>query len=101
MGFINDSEVFARDAFSFWEPLDEKFISVIVKLARRQEFTFTFASFFWNKYLFAYLDYEDVKNLSVPEIFRLSDEAMSDNVVSVPPEFSDLALPFSQLIQIQ
>jgi len=55
-------EVFRRDTYAFWEPLDKKFIALILKLARAEHVSL---SFFWSGSLFGYLDY-------APELERLS-----------------------------
>ncbi len=49
------SEVFRRDTYSFWEPLDKKFIALILKLARTEHVSLV--SFFWSGMLFGYLEY--------------------------------------------
>ena len=49
------ADIFARDAFSFWAPLDREFLEAMVKLSRYLELEFM--SPFWMQYLFAYLDY--------------------------------------------
>ncbi|MFH0738865.1 MAG: hypothetical protein V2A59_03290 [Candidatus Omnitrophota bacterium] len=41
----NSAELFSRDAFAFWEPLDEKFLKVITALTRINRFDFF--SLFW------------------------------------------------------
>ena len=47
--------VFRRDVYSFWAPLDEQFISAMVKLADLLKADFL--CFFWSPYLFSYLGY--------------------------------------------
>lgn len=56
------SDVYRRDAFSFWEPLDKKFIALVLKLARTEHVSLV--SFFWSGIFFGYLDY-------TPELERL------------------------------
>lgn len=48
-------EIFRRDAFSFWAPLDQKFLQVLVKSARIAQIDYI--SPFWTQYFFGYLDY--------------------------------------------
>jgi hypothetical protein len=48
-------DIFKRDAYSFWAPLDQQFIAEIVKLARIKGGELV--SPFWSTYLFAYIDY--------------------------------------------
>jgi hypothetical protein len=49
------ADTFARDAYSFWAPLDQAFLEVLVKLSHYLELEFI--SPFWMQYLFAYLQY--------------------------------------------
>jgi len=55
LGRINTVKAFARDVYSFWQPLDSLFIEVMVKLSHHVEAEF--CSFFWMKYLYGYMDY--------------------------------------------
>lgn len=48
-------EHFRRDAFSFWAPLDQKFLTVITRIARLAQIEYI--SPFWTQLLFAYIDY--------------------------------------------
>jgi hypothetical protein len=48
-------KAFARDVYSFWQPLDSSFIEVMVNLSHHVEAEF--CSFFWMKYLYGYMDY--------------------------------------------
>jgi hypothetical protein len=50
------ADIFARDAYSFWAPLDRAFLEVMVKLSRYLELEFM--SPFWMQYLYAYLEYD-------------------------------------------
>ncbi|MEW5942020.1 MAG: hypothetical protein AB1750_20330 [Chloroflexota bacterium] len=65
--------IYSRDAWSFFEPLDEKFIQALTLMARADEIEFV--SFFWTRYFFAYLDYEQYHTLSAPEINRAINQA--------------------------
>lgn len=47
--------VFRLDPYSFWSPLDQKFIALMLKLAREERIGLV--SFFWSSELFAYLDH--------------------------------------------
>ena len=49
------SQIYARDVFSFWEPLDQQFLKKIVQAARAQQMDYVSA--FWAQYFFAYLEY--------------------------------------------
>jgi len=58
VGAINSAfspRIYARDAYSFWMPLDQAFLRTITKAASLKELTFMSA--FWSRYFFAYADY--------------------------------------------
>ncbi len=66
--------IFARDVFSFWAPLDQKFIEALVRWAAAE--VIEFLSFFWSTYLFAYLDYTPAHEpLSPARLLQLADAA--------------------------
>jgi hypothetical protein len=54
-GMASSEEIFRRDVFSFWAPLDQQFISLMVRASR--EHGIEYVSPFWANYFFAYLDY--------------------------------------------
>ncbi|MGH2371893.1 MAG: hypothetical protein ACRDIC_00235, partial [bacterium] len=60
--------LFARDVFSFWEPLDIEFLTTMVKLSHYLKVDF--ASFFWSRYFFGYVEYSDgTRHLRPAELF--------------------------------
>jgi hypothetical protein len=66
--------LFARDYYDFWAPLDARFIDVIGRLAAGEGVTYI--SFFWSKYLFAYLPYTpDAPSRPAQELMRASNQA--------------------------
>lgn len=73
--------MFGRDVYSFWEPLDSRFVEILVKLANYKQYEFI--SPFWSKYFFGYLDYEAVpKNLTYRQITQLSNQKAFQNILS-------------------
>lgn len=50
------AEAYRRDVFSFWSPLDQRFLEVMARWASAEGADLV--SFFWSKYFFAYLDYD-------------------------------------------
>jgi hypothetical protein len=69
--------IFKRDAYSFWQPLDQQFLKDVVDLARAQEFEY--ASAYWSQYLFAYLDYAVAKDYSYTQtMMEVSAQAMAN-----------------------
>ena len=49
-------EIFRRDAYSFWQPLDQKFLRVMTQLADLTQADFL--SFFWSMYFWGYAEYD-------------------------------------------
>lgn len=58
--------IIGRDVFSFWEPLDEKFIRDLTAIARSGGIEFL--SFFWVREFYAYLDYAHYQNIPLEQI---------------------------------
>lgn len=79
MQSIAYQEVFTRDVYSFWAPLDTRFIEAVMKIANKEDFEYV--SFFWSKYFFAYLDYEETsRDLPPTELVLLSNQAAVENL---------------------
>ena len=78
---ISPVEAFARDAYAFWQPLDQDFIRLAVDLAHRIDAEF--CSFYWMKYLYAYLPYTpETAGLTGAELMLASDRAAAENIVA-------------------
>lgn len=89
------AKIFSRDAYSFWEPLDSRFLEILVKLANYNGYEFI--SPFWSKYFFAYLDYEVVpKNLSYGKLSQLSNHEAFRSIVR--HELTKTGLTYQELI---
>jgi hypothetical protein len=81
LGKINPVKAFARDVYSFWQPLDKQFLEIIVNLSR--QVNAEFCSFFWMKYFYAYLDYSvKTKNLHPQQLITAADAAAGRNILS-------------------
>lgn len=87
-------DIFGRDAFSFWEPLDQKFLEVMVKFAHTERLVFF--SPFWTKYFHAYLDYETSKALRPTQLVALSTQAAGKALVA--GDFTRTGLTYKSLI---
>jgi hypothetical protein len=76
--------IIGRDVFSYWEPLDAKFIEVLTGLARAGEIEFL--SFFWTRAFYAYLDYSQYRLIKLdqinPIINQISGENLRENSLS-------------------
>ena len=89
------ADKFGRDVYSFWDPLDTKFLEILVKLANYKGYEFI--SPFWSKYFFGYLDYDTVpKNLSYKQLAQLSNQKAVENIMS--HKFTDTGLTYQKLI---
>lgn len=63
------ADVFRRDPFSFWEPLDAKFMTLMYELARHEQVTLL--SFYWSSFFYGNLDYSsELDLLPYPELTR-------------------------------
>jgi hypothetical protein len=78
--FLGDAEkIMNRDVYSFWYPLDERFIQDILNLAGAADLDFV--SFFWTRNLLSYLDYDSTpRNLTTAEYNRLINQASLANL---------------------
>ena len=78
--FLGDTEkIMNRDVYSFWYPLDERFIQDIINLADAT--SMDFVSFFWTRNLLSYLDYDSTPhNLTTAEYNRLINQASLANL---------------------
>jgi hypothetical protein len=75
------SELFRRDVFSFWAPLDRQFLAAMVKFARTQGVEYV--SPFWTGCFFAYVDY-DMSNASLPykELRAIQNRSSVSNLLN-------------------
>jgi hypothetical protein len=66
-GVAGSPEIFRRDAYSFWAPLDQEFLDTMVKFSR--VYDVAYISPFWTDCFFAYLDYTpSTMGLTYPEM---------------------------------
>jgi hypothetical protein len=77
---LGDAEkIMNRDVYSFWYPLDARFIQDIMSLADATNMDFV--SFFWTRNFFAYLDYSKTPHeLTTTQYNRLINQAFISNV---------------------
>lgn len=94
-GIATTVPIFGRDTFSFFAPLDQKFLTAIAKLANCKQMDLV--SPFWVRYFFSYLDYGDkTRGLDGPALIREADKAASRNIVS--GTFSATGLKYKEII---
>ena len=93
-----DAEIFRRDAFSFWAPLDQQFLGAIVKSA--QLANIEYISPFWTTYFFSYVDY-DPSNAQLPykDLVAVVNKASAQNMIA--GKFSSTAEFYKGLIGVQ
>lgn len=63
-GDLAADDLYARDVWSFWQPLDQQFLEILYKLANLERIDVVAP--FWSGYFFAYLDYNDSSLRSLP-----------------------------------
>jgi len=84
LGKISPVKAFARDVFSFWQPLDIMFLETVINLSHRIQAEFS--SFFWMKYLYGYLDYNaHTKNLTPQQRINAVDSLAGRNILNNIP----------------
>jgi hypothetical protein len=97
---VGFQDVFGRDAYSFWEPLDVLFMQTAVELGRASGVRLL--SYFWSNYLFAYVDYDQVSpGLSQAEVRQTSNAATwravtGGELSATGEEFRRLASEFAE-----
>jgi hypothetical protein len=68
-----------RDAYSFWQPLDKKFLDVLVKFADQSHAESI--SPYWSTYFFGVIDYQPrLERASYAQIRQLVDQAAIKNL---------------------
>jgi len=74
-------EIFRRDVFSFWAPLDQKFLAVIVKSA--EVANIEYISPFWTQFFFGYVEYNsNTAQLSFRELSSMANQIASKNIIA-------------------
>jgi len=83
-------ELYARDVFSFWAPLDSKFIGDLIQYSRAHHVEYM--SLFWVQYLFGYVDYTPALAKATPgELQQLGVLSAAGNIVAKRPSSSGKA----------
>jgi hypothetical protein len=76
---VSNPAIFARDGFSFWAPLDQKFLGALVKFAAWKRLVYV--SPFWSKYFFAYLDFDSAGRYKPEKMIEESTKASVDALI--------------------
>jgi hypothetical protein len=97
----NDSRdievIYGRDFFDFWQPLDGKFLSLLLKIAHHKKFAYI--SPFWSSFFFSYLGYDESKDLTMSERQKLNNGRVSANLRN--GVYSSTGKKYSRLIHGQ
>lgn len=74
------TELFARDAWSFWMPLDERFVRDVAAYAKL--YNMEYCSFFWMRNLYGYLDYTpEAARMGPARIYQELNKVAAGNIV--------------------
>jgi hypothetical protein len=96
LDYISPVKAFRRGTFSFWQPLDENFIQLVVNLART--INARFCSFFWMQHFYSYLDYtSETDHLTYEQLSKLTNSRAWENIQK--GILSPTGERFSQLIR--
>ena len=75
LGDLPYQEVYRRDPFSFWAPLDSEYLRAVGCMAREGDFEYV--SFFWSGFFFSYLDYDETpRDLTPVELVQAANRAI-------------------------
>jgi hypothetical protein len=78
-GGLAYSAIFARDAYSFWQPLDIRFVETMAGLTRA--WGVDYVSFFWSGFFFGYLEHEEgLASLPLPSHLRRLNQEQAANL---------------------
>ena len=97
LGKIDPGEAFVRDVYSFWQPLDERFVATVVNLAHTIQAEF--CSFSGMDLLYAYVDYTPENSLLSPaQLTQVSRAAAAEKILAgtlsgTGERFKDLIAP--------
>jgi len=80
-GRIDPEEAFARDAYSFWQPLDERFVATVVNLARSIQAEFCLFS--GTDPLYAYVDHTPATSRLAPaQLLQASHATAAEKILA-------------------
>ncbi len=83
------TRIYGRDVFSFWEPVDSRFLAVLVKMAGI--YGYEFVAPFWSTYLYGYIDYNNTtKGLDYRRLRQESNRVAYQNMLEKHPSGSGL-----------
>jgi hypothetical protein len=97
-GLAMHEEIFARDAYSFWIPLDQRFLETLVGLSQYLEMEFITP--FWMEYFYAYIEYgPSTQATDLAEVSKLVNKEVVKNIDS--SNLTPTGETYSELIRDQ
>lgn len=94
-GRIDPAEAFARDAYAFWQPLDERFVATVVNIAHTIQAEF--CSFFGMDRLYAYVGFTpETSKLAPAQLMQAGRAAAGEKILA--GKLSDTGERFKKLI---
>jgi hypothetical protein len=73
LGKLSYTQIYSRDPFSFWSPIDIEFLHALMDFGNAQKLTFIGP--FWTHYFFSYLNFTQYESDTPTEIINASDQA--------------------------
>lgn len=97
LGHINvagDPTAYSRDGYSFWAPLDQKFLGALIKYANWKHLLY--CSFYWSRYFWSYVPYDQVQNSGPSQVMAQATKtalsALRDRKLTPTGEFYKQAI---------
>jgi hypothetical protein len=91
-GSVAEPSVVARDVFSFWTPLDRKFLHIVGIAAREKGIELVAP--YWSRYFFAYLDYNDPSTFKLRPSDLLNAASQRAYAAILKGQYTDTGLAF-------
>lgn len=89
---------FVSDAYSFWEPLDIRFVKIVAMLSRNVKAKYT--SFFQSNYCFSYIPYDEAyETMNPKDILAKLNKSVSTSMLSNPPKLTKTGLAFKDIFK--
>lgn len=86
--------LYGRDPFSFWQPLDQAFLTALAGFANWKNILYV--SPFWTHYFWSYLDYDQVATLPAEQVTTMENQAA--NAALSANQTTGTATTYSNLI---
>jgi fibronectin type 3 domain-containing protein len=94
LGVLSFNDIYARDTFSFWSPIDIQFLSMLVDFSQLDQAIFVSAP--WPRYFFSYIDYNQYGSGSSSDIMNAEATALTTALANA--QFTSTGLGWENLI---